>query len=671
MLCVGRRVFSSFFCLLGILICTALPGGLLGQDNLPSESELPEDNVSFDLPAEGELPTFEEEWTLLPDDLPGPRLRVADDLPSESELPIDSGAVDDPLYVSAFNHLQKVLPPIGMPAGNGPWLRMSFRGHTATVRSLQFTADSSRLCSAGDDKVVHVWTQNPLARNATPWMHEQFLRWQIQRGPRGRIYAMSAGQTAAAGQQLAVAGHGAMTGLGEISVFDPVSGKLRRALYDETIGHRQVIAAVAQRGQTLLSADVSGKVIVWRPNAETGIWRAKVLYDDDLTALGAAAEKQLQPWRRFVPVVLLDNDRAVVPRPALPLAKGAAPNWELELIDLKTGGKKRLEGRLPGMVISLTTSADGNLIAASDATRTGVFSIWNVAKGTRQPLTANATVLSLQFSNSNHLLVGTQRDVNGNARLQRWHPQQGKFVLLGQQLLRENVLACAISPDGTSYAYGQADRILVGRWQDFQQQKAASRQVLAADVQHPTRVAFVRDAKRYRIAIAVDPAGKVFKESFDLDQLQFGRENNIPVTNTVDGANGAPWTLKRENSPAGPSYTLYFQDKPKVRLPIELHIHGAVTSRAWIRDVDGQVAALAIGTAGRNEISVFRLTADAGVSVWQNFRGHEDAVTSIGISTDRRYLVSAARDGTIRFWNLATLVDKANAAKQMQNRWGL
>jgi WD40 repeat protein len=671
-------LFPTFFSplvalLVGLLIQTHT-SGLFGQDNLPPESELPEENISVDLlPSESELPDSDREWIILPADLPGVPLQVSNDLPDESELPFsaDDPQVGDPLFVSAVNHLQKELPPIGMPAGDGPWLRMNFRGHTATVRSLHFTADSARLCSGGDDKVVHVWSKNPLVRNATSWMHERVVRWQIQRGPRGRIYALSTGQSAGANQQLAIAGHGAMAGLGEISVFDPTSGKLRRALYDEKNGHRQVIAAIALREKTLLSADVSGKVIAWRPDAETGVWNAKVLYEDDLASYGPVVEKQLQPWRRFVPIALLDDNRAIIPRLAPPRPDSKVPYWQLELVDLTTGAKKRLDGQLPGMVISLAVSADGNLVAACDATRSGSFTIWNIANNTQQKKKATATVLALKFSKGNHLLLGTQRDQNGRAHLQRWELTQDKYALKGQLLLRENVLACAVSPDGKSYAYTQADRILVGKWKDFGRQNLGDRQILKAAIDHPTRVAFIRDRQRYRIAIAVDPDGKVFKESFDLDKLQFGRENKIPAENVIDSSNGGQWTLKRNETPTGPSYVLHFAGQPKSRLPIEVHVHGELTSLAWIRNSDGKVVALAVGTNGRNEITLFELSDNANATIWQNFRGHEDAVTSIGASMNGRYLVSAARDGTIRFWNLATFVAEVDTAKRMQNRWGM
>src|SRR5262249_9715380 len=99
-----------------------------------------------------------------------------------------------------------------------PWLRIDSGGHTAAVRALAFTSDSSRLLSGGLDKNVEVWNMAALRDLRRVFLRERTIRWQVARGLRGSIYALAAAPDA---PLVAIGGYGAMGSLGEIVLVNP------------------------------------------------------------------------------------------------------------------------------------------------------------------------------------------------------------------------------------------------------------------------------------------------------------------------------------------------------------------------------------------------------------------------------------------------------------------
>ncbi len=107
-----------------------------------------------------------------------------------------------------------------------PILRINAGGHTGGVRSLAFTRDSKRLCSAGLDKVVQVWNLEAVTRDLRGiYLREGTIRWQVARSLRGSIYATASSPT---DDLLAFGGYGAMGRLGEILLVNPIDGTLIR-----------------------------------------------------------------------------------------------------------------------------------------------------------------------------------------------------------------------------------------------------------------------------------------------------------------------------------------------------------------------------------------------------------------------------------------------------------
>ena len=74
-------------------------------------------------------------------------------------------------------------------------------------------------------------------------------RWQYERvrftGRCSEAAAVASMRSPRRDNLIALGGHGAMGGLGEILLVDAVTGNLQAALYDEQLGHRQVIVSLA------------------------------------------------------------------------------------------------------------------------------------------------------------------------------------------------------------------------------------------------------------------------------------------------------------------------------------------------------------------------------------------------------------------------------------------
>ena len=302
-------------------LCLVVAGGCFGLSSgaraeLPNESTLPGRRpAAATLPAEAKLPPgfSVAQVRIDPVSLPA----EGDNTAPFSTPPESTEPVQTPSAAATALPGESILPPASQisaptevddgelgPAGADvlnlsqsadvvPWLRLDMKGHTGPVRAVAFTGDSARLCSAGEDKSVLVW-QRPEPQGR--WKYERSIYWQVQRGSRGRIYAL-----ALSDNLIALGGHGAMGGLGEILLVDAVTGNLKTALYDEQAGHRQVIVSLAfspdPERPGLASIDRAGKALYWQPDPQTGLWKPREIQQTDAAHYGAAIAERLRGVR--------------------------------------------------------------------------------------------------------------------------------------------------------------------------------------------------------------------------------------------------------------------------------------------------------------------------------------------------------------------------------------
>ena len=361
-------------------------------DGLPPESELPQDASSKD--AAGTESTTEE----------------------RSESDQQTPDQERPAVVEPEPDVLRLQDSVD----DRPWLTLLSKAPLNMVRAMKFTGDSQRLCVAGDDKSVLVYRRFLDAAGTETWRYERTIRWQVQRGPRGWIFALDE-----ADGTLAFAGYGAMGSLREIVLADTQTGKFRNVLQDFEVGSQQRVTSVAlapgSQGNALAAMDGDGTLVYWQREQDTGRWQVQQLASDPENAAKLATARSLHP------IIMPDQQHVIAPYFAG--FAGNFPRWQLQQITLATGARQVLGGNKEyhdEMVTALVTSADGKLWASADA-RKKLF-LWNLqGGGVRVKLDGlDRVISSLAISaDGTRLLSGTLRgwDVKASrpSPRRRWH----------------------------------------------------------------------------------------------------------------------------------------------------------------------------------------------------------------------------------------------------------
>lgn len=546
-----------------------------------------------------------------------------------------------------------------------PQLRLNARGHTGVVQTLAFTPDSRRLCSAGFDKTIQVWDLSLLPPGAQARdirrraLREQVLRWQVNRGPRGWIYAMA---SAPNDGLLAVAGYGAAGG-GEVALLRPVDGTLEKTL----LGHGTTVTAVAfsADGKTLVTTDLQGKTLAWK----RGEWTATMLRQPDAEVYEAAIVQAVRQLPRVPPIAVLGNELAVVPRavsaPQQPL------EWHLDLIGLADGKPvRRLAATHRGLVTSLAATADGRHLASADLA--GRLFLWNLPEGNpSEPLPVGSVARSLAFSpEGGTLYVGTLGEAeHRTAELQTW--DVARRERRSSEKLADHVHACTVSPDGNRVAYcgGARYEVFVRATGDAPAQPAIALGGVGGRI---VKVAFSAREPIYRVAFGSQPIAGAFNDygrleaSFDPTRSHHVAGGEFAADDWIDARTHAgDWTALP--SPDRRTLRLLKAGVEQATITLDVRFQGLATCYGWIPGEDGKVAAIALGTDLQNGVFVYGLADPRDPVLLRYFRGHQDLVNSVAVSKDRRYLVSGSADGTLMFWSLAEHEQGAD----IPGKWGV
>ncbi len=575
-----------------------------------------------------------------------------------------------------------------------PWLRIDSGGHTAAVRALAFTPDSSRLCSAGLDKNVEVWNLAALRDLRRVFLRERTIRWQVARGLRGSIYALAmapnvkgdspifAGHANTDGSSvssakigtvpdaplLAIGGYGAMGSLGEIVLVNPIDGKMVKVLQ----GHRQTVCSLAfsPDGKWLGSMDTAGETRLWRRSD----WSSRVLYDQDAKTYGADAAAMIAKQTKLRPLAFLGNDRLVVPTFA---SRPGESRLRWQLVEIKASDPTvfhALDTIHYGMVTALAASRDGKRLASADAE--GKLYLWDLAAdppaAARPPktLASGRGLLSLDFSPDGRTLVaGTLTAADGKSEVQVWNAESG--TIARRVVLSDHVYACAISPDGNRLAYagGEQGQVFVESLGGD-----AKPAILQGTGRRIGKVAFAAEQPFYRVAFGNALPGRGLndygdlQETFDTTQLAHSAIKPKPGEWLSSDWLSGGWTVQPR---PGGTLQLFRDGAPRGTIDLRPQVpaldEGTPRCYCWIADsASGQPFAIAVGTDVQDSVYICRLVERGPCPILRHFRGHNDRVTSLGVSRDLKYLVSGSADGTVRFWNLAGLA----AGTAPQSRWG-
>ncbi len=540
-----------------------------------------------------------------------------------------------------------------------PWLVLNTSGHTAPIQALAFSPDGRRLFSAGQDKALRVWNMQVASRDLVrrPLLERSF-HWQISRGPRGAIYALAVANDGL----VALGGYGASGGLGEILLIDSSTGTLRKTLQ----GHAQSIASLAfsADGQSLASADLSGRALLWNRDGAPPV----EVSANDIKRYGEALARSIAIQARFRPLAYAPT--APAPTIVWPVCASTEPEQPLRwrLSSITPDGKLQdtpWDQDHWGCVTALAAQSQGKHLASADLT--GKAYLWTLEPQPRaEPLDVPGIVTALAFSpDGRQLVVGTARSAKQKQSwLQVWDVTTRQ--LLWQRSLADHVLACSMSADGKRLAYsGGAHHAL--HISDLRADATPS--VLSSAARPVTKVAFAAREPRYRFAwghtrteVAFNDYGQL-AHSFDPVGLALD-EGELDVDDWL-GVNWSqgPWRAAIE--PSG-MLQLYEQDQPRGTITLDPQWEGRAVSLCWLTDPQGQPNGLVVGTDVQNSLYVFHLAQRGECPLRRHFRGHQDLVSSVGVSRDMKYLVSGGGDGTVRLWSLADWT----LGNTLLGRWG-
>lgn len=681
------------------VVCVALVGTALAASasaQLPGESDLPGEksdrtNVptspAVPIPSESELPgqpptdipptqtsPNQAPPTQTPPTLPGEdRLPTTEpaspqQVPSEAELPAPSG--NPPATDTGGGELpadpespDQRLDLLRGSIDRQPWLRLQADGHLSTIRTIASSPAGNVLLSGGEDKQVLVWSR-PVGADST-WPLQRTIRWQVQRGPRGRIYALDATD-----ELVAMAGYGAMGGLAEIVIVDHRTGQLVTSLAREVAG--QVVTGLQFVGAGdslgLLSADVSGQLIYWRRDAASGQWSDRQVQPPDSETY---ASRSARPPRDYRFAAVLGDNWAVAPVVSSQTPQGNLL-WTLQAWPLNDGDNsqprpewKGLE--LAGQVTAIAGTRDGSRLAVAD--EAGRVFVWDRTANASQLLVRlSALTLGLSFSgDGQQLLVATSRGVAAaqgmgeqrtGAQLQLWSLSNwSQPRRTAQRTFPDDIRACRLTADGRSFAVSQSNGLLVGSVAQLE----GDVQRLGPEWHVPIRVAFAKTEPFYDLAIDYSGGdGKARAYQFSATELNLSDKRDEQRQWVTPDLWRGGWTVQVERAPAGELKGVWLEQAGRraARLPLDPLVNGEPSATLWLPNPQGKPAYVVVATKRDNGLFVFGL-ADAGVApLLRRYRGHSSTVTSLSVSFDMRYLSSASDDGTVCVWEWAPQVNR-------------
>jgi len=544
------------------------------------------------------------------------------------------------------------LPNVAQSAPKTAHACVNIEGHTAPVRAIEFTPDSELLCTAGRDKVVHVWrlpqpdgdesAERAKGVVVETWGKVRTLRWPMARGPRGEIHAMAVHPTS---RQLAIGGYGAFQITGEIVWLDPYLDQWVDAKYEHFHAYIGALSYSAS-GRWLASIDSNGRALLW--SSAGG--------DPRKLAPPRPVDRSLQYPRIAIVgdamVVLPVHDRDVGP---------GQPIWKLRTYDIARGVFSGvLAADHEGEVTALAGSRDGRYFASADDA--GNLFVWRPGEvrpwKTLQTKRAGAPFVSMAFSPDGGTLAAGTRLVPGAAgtELQLWDVAAG--VLIRRRPLADDVNACAISPDGRRLAYSGGEGFEV-----FVESMAPPHDKLTLPGGNRVEeVGFAADGiADYNVVFTSLPGGK--RRTFSVADLRAGDEAT-PAIESGQFMGQWSYLAKPERDPY--RLWLYRGQHAQGSVRLDKQRHGHLTSQCWIPGPGGGPAAVAVGTAIQNGVFVFGLPRGGECDQLLYCRGHNGRVTSVAASPDGRYLVSGSTDGTVRYWPLRACWDPS----PLFRRWG-
>ena len=557
-------------------------------------------------------------------------------------------------------------------------------GPSATIWQLEFSPDSRVLYAAGNDKVVHRWLLPDREQNFAP-RYLAPLRWPFSRGNKGSIYALAV-PPAPDSTEVAIAGLSAYGGHEETLTFlwdasrEEVVSKLSHPELKEVVTTLDFSPDL--RNKRLLARSLTGNLSIV-----------------DLESGKRTSFRVPERVESNQPAIFVDSQHlaAAVPRPDDPKL------WDLVGYDVDNPNRRMGTFRAGlAKVAALARQPGGSVWASAEWERfRTVISIWNGTDPRQNPvqlrMKQGQIPYSLSFSGpeSGLLAVAVEETLPGGEPktiVQLYDVRtaaQGRISMIAEsglganreKLPRGERIACALSRDGRWLAAAGSRRPGVTIFQ------VQGREITPTQVQGsgrtPWKVAWTTDAKSPRLGISFEKSnrnspnesGGRIRDEFDFAELnlQEAPRNAARRWRSPDLAN---WRVEIDSaddsggerqhdivsiSHAGQVTRIDLLD-PNTNKPL-----GAVRSYCMVPNPDGPEMAIALGNDDENGIFLYEIPQGNGdANLIRYFRDHSGPVRSLSVSSDGRFLASAAEDQTVKVWSLARLFDRQRG----QQVWG-
>ena len=578
-----------------------------------------------------------------------------------------------------------------------PRLALDFRGPVGKTFTLGFLHDGRRFFAAGENKVLQFY--DIVDRRIIPAAP---IRWEFARGALGEINA--AAITADSHQGL-LAGSSARGAGGDILLVDTGT----QAVLDVLSANTEVVSLIANRDASVIAASNRlGGVLLFKRGSDAKFIRSEL----HPTASDNPADNS--PLRTFHPLAFASNKYLLC---FLPIGSADNQTDQLTAFDLDNVGTVKTLESFTQLATSLAVSPDGQLIFAGDADgglvirRNGLDSPAETAslnqllqipadtlltlrsltlspdatllaalgdlESETETSTTNSTktssFLSLLDAASLKLLDRIEFPGLEACRAAAFSPDSSRLLshnnhleeLLVWELNKNAVDAAAIPDNRLPQPLQQPPASAKGRGRIFHSARFTSSHS-SADTGYQL---ILQDSADKSAIITLGDSGLEESESIAPNTPD---TSPIPTNNPDTFATG--WTVTATEPAAdGLSQELLVRPPPNSQvapIPIRLSIPDqGIYSEAYtfIRDpsandianpnaTPSQIPfAVAIGTRTIDGIFVYRLPQkpEQPPELIRYFRDHSSGISSLSVSTDQHYLVSAAPDKTVRIWSLA------------------
>ncbi|MGI9522548.1 MAG: Ig-like domain-containing protein [Hyphomicrobiaceae bacterium] len=558
-------------------------------------------------------------------------------------------------------------------------------GHLAPVWSLAFTPDGEELVSAGDDKVVRVWS---LQKAKTV----RLIRAEAGPANHGKIYALALSPN---GHWLAVGGS-----LGPVESARPPEQMERHKirLYDFTtgklvallLGHKNVVRGLSfsPDSSKLISAGYDKRAIIWDVETHTVMRRISFLPGDaNLTSPGKARDSNVGDLDSHAVLQRLEGehkDRVSAAAFSHDGQHAVTASWDgsVRLWQVDTGRPVAILEH-DRAVRALAVSPVDSTIAVGSAD--GKVRLWRPLGPDKRPKElANqaGAIASLSFSRNGKQLISSCYWNCQGAPVRVWAmPSRHEQSDYSEQ---NYVGATALGPNASLAATTGGDGSIIHVWDT---QTGKTRLILKGENQAVWSVGFSRDSARIawghqeRCPPASQPCPNAIGElEYQLPLPTAQRRLGVPrKLNKLSAVNfiratvtHGKWSLRPKA--VGGQFLDYGHEKHKVLQILQDGTLFGSARRGEDPLADGnRHSAFTFSTDGKTIISGGSYGVLTALDLHGNrvgsFDGHESDIWALSVSPDGTFLASASNDHTVRLWNLKTRELIVNIFHSRNGEW--